>query len=134
MANQYTHNRNPETPRLDHDEIVQILVEKKINDKATTNQLKNWLCYESGYNYVESYAYGLIDDAEDTLNKVYGKLTKHTLEACLGNHKRLMEQAIKRGDNTLAYKHQLAIDKLAGHYKERIEISQDVIFTVKLGR
>lgn len=134
MANQYTSNKTPDIPRLDHDEIVQILVDKKINDKATTYQLVKWLTVESGYNYAPSYAYELVDDAEDTLNKVYAKMNRYSLDACIGMNVRLREEAIRKGNDTLAYKHQCEIDKLAGHYKERIEINQDITFKVKLGR
>ena len=132
-TNQYNAPRKPEIERLDRDDIIQVILDKRLTEKLTDFSIMKWLCYESGYNYGTTYAYQLIKDTNDYVRELNKTLAKHTLDDCLSELYADRQAAISRGDNRLAFDILKEIDKIAGHYKEKIEINQDVTFKVKWG-
>lgn len=131
--NQYNAPRQPDKDRLPTDELLQVLFTMKVEQRMSDTNLAKWLMTDSGYNYGRTYAYSLIKDTNSLVREYRRGLNTFTLEDVLSDLDEQKQGAIERGDNRLAFDIQKEINKVSGHYKERIEVNGDMTFKVKWG-
>ena len=131
--NQFNAPRKPDIPRLTTEDILQVIYDMKYNQKIPDTKVLNWLMFDSGYNYGNTYAHQLLKDTNEYRKELLDGLNTHDLKDCLRELEAQKQDAKERNDNRLVFDIQKEINKVAGHYKERIEINGDMTFKVKWG-
>lgn len=119
--------------RPDKDTLIQEIVKKMHKEGATKLDIIEWLTDEDGYDYAEDTAKKILRECADYIKDIYRDTAAHTVDDQLMALNQDRQAALKRGDYRLAFDILKEIDKIAGLYKERIDINHEVTFKTKWG-
>lgn len=118
--------------KINKKELVQLIVQKKTNEKSTTQTLIKFLS-ESPYYYKIAQCYKLIKEADVYIARLYKDWNINALEQVLNDLAQQKETAAREGNNKLVLEITKEENKVKSLYTEKVEISGALkIETIKL--
>ena len=119
----------------DREDAVKAILKKMKEEHLDKVAIIEWLTDADIWDspYAESTARAYIKDADEYITDLYRDMACFTLNDCLTAMSQDRQAALKAGNYTLAFNIQREINKVAGLYKERIDINHEVTFKTKWG-
>ena len=121
--------------RPDKQDLIQMIVKKMFKENLNKLDIIEWLEDVEIWNkpYPNSSAKSILKEADEYIRELQKDVAMHTIDDVLTSLTMKMMAAEKRGEHRLAFDIQKEIDKVAGFYKERIDINHEITFKTKWG-
>lgn len=104
-------------------DLVQIIVKKKVDDKASPHTLLTFLMNEMGFKM--AYAYEIMRMANDYIKAIWEKNVTDAMADAMADLLSQEEDAKRRKDNRLALEIRKEINKIQGLYTNKLDITSD---------
>lgn len=107
---------------LNTEDLINALVDMKINKKASTKTQLDFLMNELGFK--QTWSYELIKKSREKIQEIYKSKVEHHLEQSKAHLEDMLEKAAKKGDLKLQLQIVQEINKLAGLYAaEKVDMT-----------
>lgn len=119
-----------EEKKINKDDIIKILVEKRLKEKITNYQMLDILMTEFGYQ--QSYAYDLMREVRLKITETYKKETIGLLEDAIGDLEDQRFEAKKDKNYKLLLEVTKELNKIKGLYIDRLDITGNIEHNIQV--
>lgn len=112
------------------EQIIQLLVDKRLRDKLTIYDMTDFVMTQFGYK--QSYAYELVRDARNKIADIYKNWNENLLDQTIGDLEQQKRQAEKDGNRKLVLEITKEINKISGLYVERVDVTGNIEHSINV--
>jgi hypothetical protein len=114
------------------EDLINAVVKMRIDEGLSTKSIIDWLKNDMGFKH--AYAYLIYKDARVVIMELYNRRNEAALEEAIGQLERMLEASIQAKNFRQALEIRKELNKIGGHYTEKIEVSGNMSHTVDVIR
>ncbi len=110
--------------KINREDLIQVLADRRLKDKMSNYEMINFIM--TNYGYKQSYAYEIAREARLRIAEIYKNWGEKILEQTIGDLEEQKRDAKKSGNQKLVLEITKEINKIAGLYIERVDVTGSI--------